>query len=76
MALAPISYALATSWLHIALAEIFLGLGMGAVRQGGMVMKIPGHPLARGFCPLSLTSLSAAGQPQGQSQQSDYTYQL
>ena len=30
MALAPISYALATNWLHIALAEIFLGLGMGA----------------------------------------------
>lgn len=30
MALAPLSYALATSWLHIVVAEIFLGLGMGS----------------------------------------------
>jgi MFS family permease len=30
MALAPLSYALATSWLHIVVAEIFLGMGMGA----------------------------------------------
>ena len=30
MALAPLSYALATSWLHIVVAEVFLGMGMGA----------------------------------------------
>jgi MFS family permease len=30
MALAPLSYALATSWLHIVIAEVFLGMGMGA----------------------------------------------
>jgi MFS family permease len=30
MSLAPLSYALATSWLHIVVAEVFLGMGMGA----------------------------------------------
>jgi MFS family permease len=30
MALAPLSYAFATSWIHIVVAEIFLGIGMGA----------------------------------------------
>jgi len=30
MALAPLSYALATNWLHIVIAEVFLGMGMGA----------------------------------------------
>ena len=30
MALAPLSYALATNWFHIVIAEVFLGMGMGA----------------------------------------------
>ena len=30
MALAPVAYALATDWWHIAIAELFLGLGMAA----------------------------------------------
>ncbi len=30
MALAPLSYAFATSWLYIVIAEVFLGIGMGA----------------------------------------------
>jgi DHA1 family multidrug resistance protein-like MFS transporter len=30
MAVAPVAYALATQWWHIALAELFLGLGMAA----------------------------------------------
>jgi MFS family permease len=30
MALAPLSYALATNWIHIVIAEVFLGMGMGA----------------------------------------------
>jgi MFS family permease len=30
MSLAPLSYAFATSWLHIVVAEVFLGMGMGA----------------------------------------------
>ena len=30
MALAPLSYALGTNWLHIVIAEVFLGMGMGA----------------------------------------------
>ena len=30
MAVAPVAYALATQWWHIALAELFLGVGMAA----------------------------------------------
>jgi MFS family permease len=30
MAVAPVAYALATQWWHIALAELFLGIGMAA----------------------------------------------
>ncbi len=35
MAIAPLVYALATSWLHIVVADIILGVGMGAWMSSG-----------------------------------------
>jgi len=35
MAIAPLVYALATSWLHIVVADVILGVGMGAWMSSG-----------------------------------------
>jgi len=45
MAVAPVIYAFATSWTHIALADIILGVGMGAWMSSGPTYIIDLAPL-------------------------------
>lgn len=44
MSLAPLVYALATSWIHILLAEVILGVGMGAWMSSGSTYIIDMAP--------------------------------
>ena len=62
MAMAPLSYALATSWLHIVVAEVFLGIGMGAwmSSEGTYVIDLAPGELRATYIAASATAFGLA----------------
>ena len=62
MTLVPLSYALATSWLHIVVAEVFLGIGMGAwmSSEGTYVIDLAPGELRATYIAASATAFGLA----------------